>query len=538
MFANHFCQSKRLRNVRPSFNCSIVFRLLEDLLFTRMLIKTEMKRTSKEMAAAAEGNKSKKAKLVLKTLQRKLDTCQLGLKLIANVTYGYTSANYTGRMPCVEVADSIVAKGRDMLERSIEMVNTWGQESGTGARVIYGDTDSMFISFPNSTRQEAFEHSKVLVNEINRRHRHPISIKLEKVYQPCILFAKKRYCGYAYESADQVTPAFDAKGIETVRRDTCDIAAKILEQSLRLLFENDGQVSSLKSFVQWHLGKILNGKISRLNDFIFAKEFSGFNAYQDGWTIPSWRVARRRLDKDPGDEAKYNERIPYVIIEGDAGDNGNKGRGNKNQPRLADLARDPLELLLDSKLCINSAYYIERVIYPPLERVLLAVTGATAVGRRGGGGCGGVLHLWLDEAKASANKRPNKLILGRRMKLMAWFKQTICPLCHTNTIPVGVALCRQCSDSSFTTIVALSEQLAKVGHKMTNISDQCGKCSGGLSVAQLQSFNQAGGGGCGSGHVCISIDCDNIYRYYQSIENFAAIHRLYQQISPSLGNQH
>ena len=28
---------------------------------------------------------------------------QLGLKLIANVTFGYTAASYSGRMPCIEV---------------------------------------------------------------------------------------------------------------------------------------------------------------------------------------------------------------------------------------------------------------------------------------------------------------------------------------------------------------------------------------------------------------------------------------------------
>ena len=32
-----------------------------------------------------------------------LDARQLGLKLIANVTFGYTAASYSGRMPCVEV---------------------------------------------------------------------------------------------------------------------------------------------------------------------------------------------------------------------------------------------------------------------------------------------------------------------------------------------------------------------------------------------------------------------------------------------------
>ncbi len=33
-----------------------------------------------------------------------LDARQLCLKLIANVTYGYTGASYSGRMPCVEVS--------------------------------------------------------------------------------------------------------------------------------------------------------------------------------------------------------------------------------------------------------------------------------------------------------------------------------------------------------------------------------------------------------------------------------------------------
>jgi DNA polymerase zeta len=40
---------------------------------------------------------------------------------------------------------------------------------------------------------------------------------MEKVYQPCILQTKKRYVGFAYETADQTEPVFDAKGIETIR---------------------------------------------------------------------------------------------------------------------------------------------------------------------------------------------------------------------------------------------------------------------------------------------------------------------------------
>jgi len=76
------------------------------------------------------------------TLRRVFDSRQLGLKLIANVTYGYTAANFSGRMPSVEVSDSIVSKGRETLERAIHLIEG---RSEWRARVIYGDTDSVFV---------------------------------------------------------------------------------------------------------------------------------------------------------------------------------------------------------------------------------------------------------------------------------------------------------------------------------------------------------------------------------------------------------
>lgn len=63
---------------------------------------------------------------------------QLALKLIANVTYGYTAAGFSGRMPCAEIADSIVQCGRSTLEKAISYVNAHDKWK---AKVIYGDTD-------------------------------------------------------------------------------------------------------------------------------------------------------------------------------------------------------------------------------------------------------------------------------------------------------------------------------------------------------------------------------------------------------------
>jgi DNA polymerase elongation subunit (family B) len=40
-----------------------------------------------------------------------LNARQFGLKMIANVSYGYTSASFSGRMPFAELADAIVQVG-------------------------------------------------------------------------------------------------------------------------------------------------------------------------------------------------------------------------------------------------------------------------------------------------------------------------------------------------------------------------------------------------------------------------------------------
>lgn len=50
--------------------------------------------------------------------------------------FRYTAANWSGRMPCDEVADAIVSKGRETLENAIKYVNENGKNKYAGARVV------------------------------------------------------------------------------------------------------------------------------------------------------------------------------------------------------------------------------------------------------------------------------------------------------------------------------------------------------------------------------------------------------------------
>lgn len=59
------------------------------------------------------------------------------------MTYGYTAAGFSGRMPCAEIADSIVQCGRSTLEKAISYVNAHDKWK---AKVIYGDTDRYSVN--------------------------------------------------------------------------------------------------------------------------------------------------------------------------------------------------------------------------------------------------------------------------------------------------------------------------------------------------------------------------------------------------------
>ena len=66
-----------------------------------------------------------------------------------------------------------------------------------------------------------------MIREVTALNPAPIKLKLEKVYEPCLLETKKRYVGYSYETAEQREPVLDAKGIETVRRDGCPLSVRV-----------------------------------------------------------------------------------------------------------------------------------------------------------------------------------------------------------------------------------------------------------------------------------------------------------------------
>ncbi|KAG1708451.1 DNA polymerase zeta catalytic subunit [Nymphon striatum] len=415
--------------VKNNIRQGILPQLLNEILTTRIMVKQSMKEWKD-----------------IKSLYKLLDARQFGLKMIANVTYGYTSANYSGRMPCVDIADSIVSKARQTLENAIKFV----QESEKwNAQVIYGDTDSLFVLLPGRTKQEAFQIGNEIAEAVTANNPKPVKLKFEKVYLPCILEAKKRYVGNMYETEDQKEGVYNAKGIETVRRDSCPATSKILEKSLRILF-NTKDVLQVKTYVMRQFEKICKDKIS-FQDYTFCKEYRGRHNYRPGACVPALKLARKFMQKDKRSEPRVGERVPYVIVHGSPG-----------MP-LFQLVRSPREFLQDSSLRINLNYYISRVIAPPLNRAL-SVLGVDTL-------------QWYSEVPRVINVpryRFNKDNSPVKSAIFQYFVKLNCSICGELT---NQGVCNKCSENPQNVAVTLNGKIRKLERSYNEIIKICQSCS-------------------------------------------------------------
>uniref|UniRef100_A0A665WIA8 DNA polymerase zeta catalytic subunit n=1 Tax=Echeneis naucrates TaxID=173247 RepID=A0A665WIA8_ECHNA len=434
--------------VKASVRKGVLPSMLEEILNTRIMVKKSMKTYKQD-----------------KALMKLLDARQLGLKLIANVTFGYTAANYSGRMPNVEIGDSIVHKARETLERAIKLVN---DTKKWGARVVYGDTDSMFVLLKGATKEQAFKIGHEIAEAVTATNPKPVKLKFEKVYLPSVLQTKKRYVGYMYENLEQKEPVFDAKGIEIVRRDGCPAVSKILERSIKLLFETR-DISQVKQFVQHQCMKVLDGRAS-MQDLTFGKEYRGSGSYRPGACVPALELTRRMMAYDRRLEPRVGERVPYVVVYGMPG------------VPLIQLVRRPMEVLQDPGLRLNGTYYITKQILPPLARIFQLI--------------GVDVFSWYQELpriqKASCSMVGAEEV-GRKGTISQYFTTLHCPVCEELT---QLGICSRCRTEPQRVAITLHQDMRQWESQQDQLLKICRNCSG-----------------CAERQVpCVSLDCPVLYK--------------------------
>ncbi|AYU79043.1 DNA polymerase zeta catalytic subunit, putative [Leishmania donovani] len=332
--------------VSPSTRVGLLPQMVQAVLDTRFEVQAALK----HIAVPSEDI----------TMQQRLQEQQLALKMLANVTYGYTAASYTGRMPCVDLAEAIVSLGRQTLERAIELIHS---TPAWRAEVVYGDTDSLFVRLAGRTKADAFRIGQEMADAVTRSNPAPIRLQFEKVLLPCLLLVKKRYAGYMWTSPTQEAPTFLAKGIEVVRRDQCPATVQLTDRLLRMLLDG-ASATALRQSYYAAVERLQSGAANPLQ-CIFRRAVK-LGRYKDaGEThLPlAARLAFQQMEKDVTQTPFWGERLPYVVVQSTTAVN-----------KLTDKVLHPERLLqAHDTHSVDAAYYIVRHVNRTLDRMFCLV---------------------------------------------------------------------------------------------------------------------------------------------------------------------
>ena len=118
-----------------------------------------------------------------------LDSRQKAIKLVANALYGFTGAG-ASPLQCVPLADSCLALGAACCRHAHATVESLAARGGlgegaAGARVIYAQTDSLFVHCPAATPSQAVTIGALCVASYACVVRMCVLMHVRDVLHPC-----------------------------------------------------------------------------------------------------------------------------------------------------------------------------------------------------------------------------------------------------------------------------------------------------------------------------------------------------------------
>lgn len=238
---------------------------------------------------------------------------QLAYKVSMNSIYGFTGAG-KGILPCVPIASTTTFKGRSMIEETKEYV----ERNFPGAKVRYGDTDSVMVEFDvgGRTGMEAIEYSWDLgekaAEECTALFKKPNNLELEKVYCPYFLYSKKRYAAKLWtrdKEGEMNMDYIDIKGLQVVRRDNTVFVREVCKELLDVVLESSDP-GPPKQLALERAINLLEGEVP-VDKLILSQQLG--DSYKNP-NLPHVRVRDKMRERKPGSEPQSGDRVPYILV--------------------------------------------------------------------------------------------------------------------------------------------------------------------------------------------------------------------------------
>ena len=265
---------------------------------------------------------------------------QLAYKISMNSMYGFTGAS-KGILPLMEIASTTTRKGRSMIEDTKNYV----EANFPGAKVRYGDTDSVMVEFDvqGRTGQDAIDYSWELgeraAKECTALFKKPNDLELEKVYMPYFLYSKKRYAAKLWEMGKSGKVEFkyiDVKGLSLVRRDNTPHVRGVLKELLDVILESSETDTPIKLARQRAI-ELLTGEVPN-KDLILSAQLG--DSYKNP-NLAHVKCRDRMRERKPGSEPQSGDRVPYLLI--NTGDPKAKAYEKSEDPAYVEEKKLPID---------------------------------------------------------------------------------------------------------------------------------------------------------------------------------------------------
>jgi DNA polymerase II len=220
------------------------------------------------------------------------------IKLLMNSFFGVL-ANSRCRFYSLSMANAITHFGQHIIKTTADNIE------GMGYKVIYGDTDSIFVQSKAKKLSEAEKIGKKLQDAINTFYdnytqeeyarKNFLELEFEKTYLKFLMprvrgaktGAKKRYAGILLKDGKEV---MDFVGLEFVRRDWTELAKKFQLEFLQRVFKGEDVVQYVQKFLK-------DLKAGKHDDLLVYRKAIRKDVDEYTKTTPPHVKAARKLDK-------------------------------------------------------------------------------------------------------------------------------------------------------------------------------------------------------------------------------------------------
>ena len=242
------------------------------------------------------------------------------VKELSNSTYGIMGLEY-GRYFDVDIAESITLFGQWIILYSQKYFNS------IGYNVIYGDTDSVFVSVNDKyldLDMELEKFHKQLKIDLKKEYNIDdcyIQLNFDKQYESLILIAKKSYVGHVVNIEGKKTDDIYARGLEFIKKNTFSFASdKQKELVDKLLHRKITTVEEVKNWVKETKSEFFKRDFTKDELTLTQKVGKPISQYT-GKTLPLHvRLAKSLQEKT--NQVFTNVEIDYIITNSVKGMNG------------------------------------------------------------------------------------------------------------------------------------------------------------------------------------------------------------------------